>query len=142
MWHTVKDHKVSINGQNVVAYGIKRIVQLARDDGSLARTNADNYRYFALAMYLSQKDWSRAVQGTPIANQPVNPRDLDLTGSVYHLERKGLAEVSVNVKPRLDMEWVEDVDNLKRRTFLKRSRMPTADSTALDNANISAVALA
>jgi len=48
-----------VNGK--VIYGPVRSARLARRDSSAAAYNADNYRWFANAMYLNNYDWSRTI---------------------------------------------------------------------------------
>lgn len=71
MFLEVIDHLFTggpLNGQ--LAYGTRRCATLAQQDSNAAAHNADSYRWFATAMYLSHWDWSRAIGGlVPVHNQ-------------------------------------------------------------------------
>ncbi|KAJ9480816.1 hypothetical protein VN97_g12710 [Penicillium thymicola] len=56
------------NGKFEAAYGAVLTGSLAFADLDKAADNADNYMWFATAMYLPQYDWSRVISGKRRAN--------------------------------------------------------------------------
>jgi len=57
----ITDQKVTFEGTIYDAYGPKYGAALALASPDDAVTNADSYRWFAIAMYLNDYDWSRTV---------------------------------------------------------------------------------
>lgn len=99
----ITDKKVVYGGQTYDAYGPALTAVLASSSPDDAAHNADNYRWFATAMYLDSYDWSRILAGKgPAANaKRANVTGLDLVG-MDSLKRRSFFE-------RRQVDWrVED----------------------------------